>query len=106
MNTVMDAMDTADTDMAGTDTADTDTAGMRKKMIDLHIHIVPGIDDGAENLEDALGNGRAQLLTRCQGGCRFFACQSAGQGSAGLETKIPGPAGAFAGRLKKRGDPP
>ncbi len=40
--------------MAGTDTADTDTAGMRKKMIDLHIHIVPGIDDGAENLEDAL----------------------------------------------------
>lgn len=54
MNTVMDAMDTADTDMAGTDTADTDTAGMRKKMIDLHIHIVPGIDDGAENLEDAL----------------------------------------------------
>ena len=40
--------------MAGTDTADTDTAGMRKKMIDLHIHIVPGIDDGAENMEDAL----------------------------------------------------
>ena len=31
-------------------------------MIDLHIHILPGLDDGAETMEDALEMARISFL--------------------------------------------
>ncbi len=33
---------------------ETDRSRKKKKMIDLHCHILPGIDDGAKNVEDSL----------------------------------------------------
>ena len=35
------------------------TCATRRSMVDLHCHLLPGIDDGPETLEDALGMARA-----------------------------------------------
>ena len=40
--------------MATVTDTDTDRSRKKKKMIDLHCHILPGIDDGAKNIEESL----------------------------------------------------
>ena len=40
--------------MATVTDTDTDRSRKKKKMIDLHCHILPGIDDGAKNIEESV----------------------------------------------------